>query len=196
MGSGVDRVGRNVAKAVQAIARTPTPDATFRSAPVQLKAMASSGLAVTYSVVDGPGSITADRLTLTGAGLVVVRATQAGTADFEPTTADQTVTVKKAAQTLSFNPIANRVLGADPVTLAASASSSLGVAYEVLAGPAKVAGDQLTVTGVGVVVVRASQPGNANYEPALPKDQQFTVTQGQQTLTLHLWARRPSATGW
>jgi hypothetical protein len=174
---------RTVAKAVQAIAWTPAPESVFRSAPVQLKAMASSGLAVTYSVVDGPGSITADRLTLTGAGQVVVRATQAGTSDFEPTTADQTVTVKKAAQTLTFNPIANRVLGADPVTLAASASSSLGVVYEVLAGPAKVAGDQLTVTGVGVVVVRASQLGNANYEPALPKDQQFTVTQGQQRLT-------------
>jgi hypothetical protein len=174
---------RTVAKAAQTIAWTPTPESTFRSAPVQLKALASSGLAVTYSVMDGPGSVAADRLTLNGAGLVVVRATQAGTADFEPTIADQTVTVKKAAQTLTLNPIANRVLGADPVTLVASASSSLAVVYEVLAGPAKVAGDQLTVTGVGVVVVRASQPGNANYEAALPKDQQFTVTQGQQTLT-------------
>jgi hypothetical protein len=174
---------RSVAKAVQTIAWTPVPEASFRSAPVQLKATASSGLAVTYSVVEGPGSIVADRLTLTGAGIVVVRATQPGTADFEPMTADQTVMVEKATQTLSFNPIANRVLGTAPVSLVGSASSGLAVVYEVLSGPAKVSGDQLTVTGVGVVLVRASQPGNANYEPALPRDQQFTVTQGQQTLT-------------
>jgi hypothetical protein len=174
---------RLVAKAVQAIAWTPVPEATFRSAPVQLKATASSGLAVTYSVVDGPGSMTADRLTLTGAGRVVVRATQVGSADFESVTADQTVTVKKAAQTLTFNPIANRVLGMAPISLVGSASSGLPVVYEVLSGPAMVSGDQLTVTGVGVVLVRASQPGDANYEAALPRDQQFTVTQGQQTLT-------------
>jgi hypothetical protein len=174
---------RTVAKAIQTIAWTPVPEATFRSAPLQLKATASSGLAVTYSVAEGPGSVAADRLTLNGAGKVVVRATQAGTADFEPVTAGQTVTVKKAPQTLTFSPIANRVLGAAPVSLVGSASSGLAVVYEVFSGPAKITGDQLTATGVGVVLVRASQPGDANFEAAVPKDQQFMVTQGQQALT-------------
>jgi hypothetical protein len=174
---------RVVAKAVQTIAWTPAPEVTFRAAPAQLKATASSGLAVTYQVVTGPGSMVGDRLTPTGAGPVVVRAIQVGTADFEPASADQTIVVKRAAQTLTFNPIANRLLGKDPIPLAGTASSGLAVVYEVLSGPATVAGSSLTLTGVGTVVVRASQPGNTDFEAALPKDQQFTVTQGQQTLT-------------
>ena len=174
---------RVVAKAAQTIAWTAAPDATFRSAPLQLKASASSGLPLVYSVVDGPGTIVGDRLTLTGAGQVLVRATQAGTADFEAAAADQTVVVKKASQTLTFSTVAGRALSATPITLVGAASSGLPVVYEVLSGPAQVVGDQLTLTGVGLVVLRASQPGNANYEPAIPKDQQFTVTQGQQTLT-------------
>jgi hypothetical protein len=51
--------------------------------------------------------------------------------------------------------------------LTALASSGLDVRYTVVSGPAKVSGDQLTLTGTGPVVIVAEQPGNAQFLPAL-----------------------------
>lgn len=51
-------------------------------APFALGATASSGLPVTYEVVSGPGTLNGDTLTITGAGTVVLRASQAGDATY------------------------------------------------------------------------------------------------------------------
>ncbi len=59
------------------------------------------------------------------------------------------------------------------MVLSATASSGLPVAFRVVSGPAVVSGSRLTVTGTGAIVVRASQQGNSNYEPADDVDQSF-----------------------
>jgi hypothetical protein len=41
----------------------------------------------------------------------------------------------------------------------------------------------VTLTGIGTVVVRASQPGSGNYNAAPPVDRSFTVTKAAQTIT-------------
>ena len=41
----------------------------------------------------------------------------------------------------------------------------------------------MTITGVGPVVVPASQAGNGNYNAAAPVDRSFTVAAGAQTIT-------------
>ncbi|HYG36272.1 MAG TPA: hypothetical protein VEC99_15880, partial [Clostridia bacterium] len=53
-----------------------------------------------------------------------------------------------------------------PYTLKASASSGLPVTFAVVSGPATIQGNQLTLTGPGQITVRATQPGNAQYQPA------------------------------
>src|SRR5207249_6587246 len=50
---------------------------TYGVAPITLSASSDAGLPVTYSVVSGPGSVAGDQLTVTGAGTIVVTATQA-----------------------------------------------------------------------------------------------------------------------
>lgn len=47
-----------------------------------LSATASSGLTVTFTVVSGPATVSGATLTVTGAGVVTVEATQGGDADF------------------------------------------------------------------------------------------------------------------
>jgi hypothetical protein len=59
------------------------------------------------------------------------------------------------------------------MVLSATASSGLPVAFRVVSGPAVVSGSRLTVTGTGAIIVRASQQGNSNYEPADDVDQSF-----------------------
>ncbi len=80
-------------------------------------------------------------------------------------------------QTISFAPLADMETDDEPITLSASASSGLAVSFSVLSGPASIDDNTLTLTGqAGTVTVRASQSGNASYNPAPPVDQSFEVT--------------------
>ncbi|RXH54759.1 FG-GAP-like repeat-containing protein [Granulicella sibirica] len=68
-----------VSLATQTIAFPAIASHTIEDAPFTLSATASSGLAVTYTLVSGPATISGNTLTLTGAtGTVVVQASQAG----------------------------------------------------------------------------------------------------------------------
>src|SRR6185437_7542199 len=87
-----------------------------------------------------------------------------------------------SSQTISFSPLSNATYG-DVVTLSASASSGLTVSYSVISGPATLAGNSLTITGVGAVTVRASQAGNASFNPAPDVDRSFTGTPKLLTAT-------------
>jgi hypothetical protein len=171
-----------VSPAAQTIRWTAVPEQTYGAGPVTLNATASSGLPVIFQVASGPGTVNGSQLTLTGAGTIALRALQPGSADFQPSTLDISIVVAKATQTLSFAAISSRAYTTNPIPLEANTSSKLPVSFDVLAGPATVAGRQLTLTGVGTVLVRAMQTGDANYEAAPPKDQTFTVSKGTQTI--------------
>ncbi len=62
----------------------PADTLTYGDAGIALEASASSGLAVQYAVVSGPGLISGDSLYCAGAGRVVVAAAQPGNGEYEP----------------------------------------------------------------------------------------------------------------
>ena len=153
---------------------------TYGVAPITLAATASSDLPVSYTVT-GPATIGGNTLTITGVGTVVVTAAQAGDATYQAATpVSQTVIVNASnptgiAQTITFPALSSPVIyGAAPITLTATASSGLSVSYTVT-GPATVSGNTLTITGVGTVVVTASQAGDATYKPAVSVSQTIIV---------------------
>ena len=116
-------------------------------------------------------------MTITGAGSVMVRASQAGNANYAAATpVDQSFVVSPANQTITFGALAPKTLGAPPFTVSATASSGLAVTFSIVSGPATIAGNTVTINGAGIVKVRASQAGNANYAAATPVNQSFTVT--------------------
>lgn len=80
-----------------------------------------------------------------------------------------------ATQTITFPNPGTQTLGVAPITLTATASSSLPVSYSVISGPATVSGSTLTIIGVGSVTVRATQSGNTNYAAATPVSVSFVV---------------------
>ncbi len=88
---------------------------TYGDVPITLSASASSGLSVSFSVLSGPASLTGNTLTITGAGTVIIQASQAGNATYAATNVNQSFTVSPAALTVSANPT-NKVYGdTDPV---------------------------------------------------------------------------------
>jgi hypothetical protein len=168
----------------QKIAFTTIAPQTYGVAPIALSATATSGLPVAITVQSGPATINGTMLTITGAGVVVLAANQAGNQDYlAATTETQSITVAQEAQTITFAAIPAQAFSSTPLTLTATASSGLGVTYTVTSGPATVSGSLLTVTGVGTVAVTAHQGGNGNYLAALPVTQSFTIAKGAQTIT-------------
>jgi len=85
------------------------------------------------------------------------------------------LTVTPASQTITFAPLTALTFGTAPLTLAATASSGLPVAYQVLSGPGTISGNALTVTAAGSIVIEADQAGNANFKAAAPVRQSLTV---------------------
>ncbi len=176
-----------VTKGAQSITFATLAGRTFGDAPFSLAATASSGLPVSYRVVSGPATVNGTTVSLTGAGTVTIEATQAGDVNYNAAVAvTQSFVVAKAVQTINFTAIPNKLLGEAPFAISASASSGLAVSFRVLSGPATLAGNTVTITGLGTVVIEAAQPGNANYNAATPVQRSFTVSSApkqNQTIT-------------
>jgi hypothetical protein len=88
------------------------------------------------------------------------------------------------SQTITFPALSSPVtFGVAPITLRATASSSLAVSYSAT-GPGTISGSTLTITGAGTVVVTASQTGNATYAAATPVSQSIVVNQAASATAL------------
>jgi hypothetical protein len=88
----------------QAISFTPPSSVTFGVATITLTATGgASGNPVTFTVVSGPGSLSGNTLTVTGAGNIMIAANQAGSSTYAAAaTVTATILVNKATPTLSW----------------------------------------------------------------------------------------------
>ena len=97
------------------------------SANFDLNATSTSGLPVSFTVVSGDSyaTVTSDgNVSIQGAGVVTIRASQDGNASFNAApTVEQNMTINKAPQTITFSSITNQNLSAGTYTLNATATS-------------------------------------------------------------------------
>ncbi len=136
------------------------------AAPFAVAATSNSTGAILYSVVSGPASISGNVVTVTGVGTVTLLASQAAAGAFTAGTATTSFSVTApaaVAPTLAFAGIGSKVQGAAPFTVSATSNSTGAISYSLLSGPATVAGNVVTVTGVGTVTLLASQAAAGNY---------------------------------
>ena len=182
------------------------PNKESDDAPFTISATATSGLPVSFSIVSGPASISGNTITLNGTtGSVIVRATQSGNGSWNAASpVERSFQVNApglADQTITFGSLSNKLATDAPFILAATSSSGLPVSFSVVSGPASISGNTLTLSGVpGTVTVRASQAGNAQYNPALSVDRSFQVTTpgggGGVDLELTMSASPTTVTQW
>jgi hypothetical protein len=166
----------NTPAALSITAEAPTlifgsiPAQTYGNASFAVSATSASSGAVTYTVVSGPATIVGNIVTLTGAGTVMLSASQAASGNYAAATVTTSFTVAAAAgatvPTLSFAPIAAQTFGNAPFAVSATSASSGVVTYTVVSGPATIAGNMVTLTGAGTVVLSASQAASGNYAAA------------------------------
>jgi len=181
-------------KASQSISVAPLPSTKplkdFTTIP--LTATSSSGNPVNVSLTSGSvatlsGTVGNYELTSIGTtGIITVTFSVAATSQYNAASVSLSMDVVKTAQSISYAPaLPTEVTYSDGLTvpLTASASSGLGVSYSVVSGPAILTGTSLTISQTGVVVVEASQVGNAAYNPAPADTKTIIIKPGTVTLS-------------
>src|SRR5207237_1187322 len=123
-------------------ATTPTilfivPNHTYGDAPFTVSAISNSTGAYTYTVVSGPATIAGSTVTLTGAGTVVLLASEAASGNNGATTKTATFTVAAATPMISFT-VANHTYGDAAFTVSATSNSTGAFIYTVVSGPATI----------------------------------------------------------
>lgn len=168
----------------QLIDFTGIPGEPYGTAEFPISPVATSGLPVSLSAT-GPCTLSSStspaEVDVTGIGECSITASQPGDGDW---TAAAPVTQSFSTlqnQTIDFAGLPGVTYGASPIALSATASSGLAVAYQS-SGPCSVAGATLTITGAGTCVVLATQPGDADYNPAPDVAQSFVISPAGQSL--------------
>ena len=148
------------------------------NATVTVSPTSTSLGAITLSV-SGPATVSGTTVTLTGAGIVTVSATQAASGNYTAVTSPVQVasfTVSKGTQAIAFPSLSYP----GSITLGSSISvpqptSSSGLSVSVGATGAAYANNQLTINAGGTVTITATQAGNANFNAATPVSHSFSV---------------------
>jgi len=162
--------------------QAPAATYTYGATPFAVTASSISTGAIHYTVI-GPATIAGNVITLTGTGAVTVTATQDATADYKASSVSASFQINPATPTLTFTqaPAASYTYGATPFAVTAS-SISTGAIHCTVTGPATIAGNVITLTGTGAVIVTATQDATANYK-ASSVSASFQINPATPTLT-------------
>ncbi len=158
-------------------------DFSINEESVELTAIASSGLPVSYTISDENVAIVSGNvLTFVGVGQAIITASQAGNENFYPATdVMRILTITEATrveQTIEWNQALDFSINEESVELTAVASSGLPVSYTSSdESVATVSGNVLTFVGVGQAIITASQAGNENFNPAADVMRILTITE-------------------
>ncbi|MGB6742637.1 MAG: hypothetical protein WBE38_03185, partial [Terracidiphilus sp.] len=187
-----------VGQASQAISFTaPASPVTYASGlTIALNATGgASGNPVTFTVDSsstGAGTFSGSTLTVTTAGAIVIDANQAATANYSAAPqVQQTVVVNQASQAITFTPPSapvHFIVGGITVNLVATGGGSGNpVVFTVdksSTGAGTIAGNVLTVTALGNLVIDANQAGTANYLAAPQVQETIAVLSALPTQTI------------
>ncbi len=173
-----------VSKAPQTITFTNPGTQTY-GVPLTLTATASSGLTVTYtSTTPTICTVSGAVVTFVTTGTCGMVANQAGNVDYTAATAvGHAWVVGKSTQTITFTNPGTQTYG-HPLTLTATASSGLTVAYTSTTPTiCTVSGAVVTFVTTGTCGIAANQAGNVNYLAAPQVGHAWVVAKEAQTIT-------------
>lgn len=168
-----------VNKAPQPINFTSIPPKTYGDLPFTLIANSISGLPIRFSSqYDTLLTLQGNTATIIGAGILKVYAIQDGNENYLPYTAEQTLTINKASQTITFGPLPSKAFGDPPFAVSATSTSGLPVSITSNRKTvAKVSGNsKITIFGAGTAPIVAAQEGNSNYLAAADVIQPLIVS--------------------
>jgi hypothetical protein len=158
------------------------PNSTYGAQPFTVVATSNSTGALTYSVVSGPATISGSTVTVTGAGTVVLQASQVAAGNYGAGTQNASFVVNPAPLTIAANNAA-RVFGAQNPTFAGTVSGAVNgdtftESFATTATPASIVGSYTIVPSV-----TGAHIGNYSVTPT---NGTLTVTQAGTATTFAL----------
>ena len=173
-----------VAKGNQTITISPTAptNATVGGNTYAVTATSSSGLAVTLtSATTAVCTVSGSTVSFVGAGACTINANQAGNTNYiAAPQVQQSFTVAKGNQTITFTSTAptNATVGGNTYAVTATSSSGLAVTLtSATTAVCTVSGSTVSFVSAGACTITANQAGNADYMAATAVQQSFTVEQ-------------------
>ncbi len=178
LNSAVASATYSILKAQTIAFTSPTSPVTYGVKPITLSATATSGLAVKFSVVSGPATVSGATLTITGGGTVVVAANQSGNTTYAAAPqVTHSITVNKAKLTVTANNLSMKK-GATVPTLTYSITGFVNNDTQAKATTGKPAlsttATAQSATGSYPITVKAGTLAAANYT--------FTLVNGKLTV--------------
>ncbi len=182
----------------------------FRPPPVITSASTSSGVfgqAFNYAIqaVNLPTSFAATGLPSglscdAASGLISGTPLLTGTFEVTMSATNQTgsqsrtltLSIGAGGNSIQFELPSEAPLSAFPLTVSATADSGLPVALEVVSGPGILTENSLTATGVGEIVIRATQAGNDSISAAEPVTRSIRVLDSTRLTNLSVRAELSS----
>jgi Concanavalin A-like lectin/glucanases superfamily len=167
-------------KPLQTLTFDPAPTVVYNGTGTvnATSATPNSGNAISYATTSTDCSVTSAGLVTginAGTNNCVITATQAGDATYNEGTATLTMSIGKAAQTLTLpaqSPanqsfVANATFPINPLATSASPNAGTPIVYSSLTGSVcSVSGTTVTMLTSGTCTIAADQAGDANYEAA------------------------------
>ena len=138
---------------------------TYGDAAFPVSATSNSPATIDYAVVSGPATLSGAVVTLTGAGTVILQATQEASGDYAQATTITSFSVAAQHPILSFM-VANHTYGDAAFPVSATSNSPATIDYAVVSGPATLSGAVVTLTGAGTVILQATQAASGGYAQA------------------------------
>lgn len=175
-----------VDKAAQAITFLPLTPCHYGDPDITLNEVTDKGLPITYTAADPDvAAVEGHTVTVGKVGTTTITATQPGNKNFLPaTTVTQTLTVKKASQTIVFSNLPNCTYGDPDLELPRTTDKGLPVAYATSDSTVAIpSGNMLRIVGVGTCLITASQTGDDCYNAAESRTVRLTVSKAYSEIT-------------
>ncbi|RYE23652.1 MAG: T9SS type A sorting domain-containing protein [Sphingobacteriales bacterium] len=187
----VDYAAASASTTMNVIKGTPTiffpgiPLKTVNNPDFDLFASTTAGLPITYSSNNlAVATIVNGKVHLVGVGTAIITASQPGNANYNPSSADQTLTVDKGVQFITFPAIPQTSPSTADFDPGATASSGLPITYTSSdLSVATIVAGKIRVIGLGTATITASQPGNVNYNAATDVVRTITIGKAFQSIT-------------
>ncbi len=145
-----------------------------------------NGNSVGSANTNGSGVATLSNVSLAGINAgsypTGVGASFAGDSSYTAGNSTAALTVNKADQTITFNPLADKTYGDADFGVSATASSGLAVSFGA-SGNCTVTSGTVHITGAGSCTITASQAGDTNYNAAPDVPRSFNIAKANQTIS-------------
>jgi hypothetical protein len=176
-----------VSQADQTIDFPAISDFTWLGGSATLSATASSGLAVSYSVLSGPCSVSGSTLTANHAGSCTVAADQAGNGNYNAASqVTRTATVQKADQaiTVTNGAPASAVYNTQFTVAATGGGSGNAVAFSSDGACSNTDSTFTMTSGTGICSVMYDQAGDDDYNAAPQVTESVNAAKADQTINI------------